>query len=79
MQEGAIYKSQSASQQVSAWASGLEERTCQPGEAWPARLESKYTHALHFSVTATAEQDKEGQEDKIPILLSTLVHQVWCT
>jgi hypothetical protein len=32
MQEGAIYKSQSASQPVSGWASGLEEGTCQPGK-----------------------------------------------
>ena len=66
MQEGAIYKSQSASQPVSGWASGLEEGTCQPGgPGQPGWSLNTLTHCT-FAVTATAEQDKEGQEDKIP-------------
>ena len=61
-----LYKRAGARRSVSGWASGLEEGTCQPG--WLASQAGVKIHSriALLPVTATAEQDKEGQEDKIP-------------
>ena len=46
---------QSASHQSVTGLVDYCKELCQPGLAWPARWQSKNTHALHFSVTATVE------------------------